>query len=60
MFPANIGLPPSHPSLTFDRDTDVNSFEINFLITNRPNEKTSRTQKKFGLVFVYDNFFQNM
>ena len=46
---AHLGLPPSNPSLTFDRDTDVQSFELIFLIPNRPNEKTSRKQKKAGL-----------
>ena len=29
--PAHPGLPPSHPSLTFDRDTEVQSLEIIFL-----------------------------
>ena len=27
---AQFGLPPSHSSLTFDRETDVQSFEIIF------------------------------
>ena len=46
--PANLGLPPSHPSLTFDRDTEVQSLEIIFLIPNLPNEKTSKKQKKLS------------
>ena len=56
--PGHLWLTPSHPSLTFDRDTDVRSFEIIFLIANRPNEKTSRKQKKkFGLIFIFTIFF---
>ena len=37
--PARLGLPPSHPSLRFDRDTGVQSFEITFLMQNWQNEK---------------------
>ena len=43
--PAHLGLPPSHPSVTFDRDTDVQIF---FLIPNRANEETSRKQKSLA------------
>ena len=46
--PAHLGLPPSHPSLIFDRDTDVQSFEVIFSIPNRPNEKTSRKLKSLA------------
>ena len=59
MCPAHLGLPPSHPYLTFDRDTDVQSFEIIFSIPNWPNEKTSRKQKKFGLIFIYYIYFSD-
>ena len=43
--PAHLGLTPFHPSLTFDRDTSVQSFEIIFAIPNWPNEKTKRKLK---------------
>ena len=28
-----------------------------FLIPNQPNEKTSRKQKKFGLIFFFNSYF---
>ena len=50
------GMPKSYLSPTFDQDIDVQSFEIIFLTPNRPNKKTSR-KKKFGLIFIFNNFF---
>ena len=44
--PGHLWLTPSHPSFKFDRDKDVQSFEIFFSIQKPPNEKTSRKQKK--------------
>ena len=44
---AYLGIPPSHQSLTFDQDTDVQSFEIIFSL---PNRQACRKQKKLGLI----------
>ena len=57
--PADLGLPPSHPSLTFDQDTDDQGFEIIFSIPNLPNEKTSRKLKSLALYLSIIIIFQN-
>ena len=56
----NLGLPPSHPFLTFDRDTDVQSIEIIFPKPNQPNEKTSRKQKSLAWYLSMIIIFQNI
>ena len=45
---ATPGMPMSYLSPTFDRDIDVQSFEIIFSTQNRPNEITSRKQKSLA------------
>ena len=54
---ATPGMPKSYLSPTFDQDIDIQSFEIIFLTPNWPNEKTSRKQKKFGLIYIFNNYF---
>ena len=54
---ATPGMPKSYLSLTFDQDIEVQSFEIIFSTPKRANEKTSRKLKKFGLIFIFNNYF---
>ena len=53
-----VGLLPSHPSLKFELDTDVQSFEIIVSIPNRLNEVTSRKLKSFALYLSIIFIFQ--
>ena len=54
--PAHLGLPRLHPSLTFDRDTDIQSFKY-FFRYKIGQMKRSRKQKSLALIFIYNEFF---
>ena len=48
---ATLGMPKVYLLPPFDQDIDVKSSEINILILNRPNEKTSRGQKNWPDIY---------
>ena len=55
---ATLGMRKVYLLPTFDRDIDVQSFDIIILIPNRSNEKTSREQK-IGLILILNNHFSD-